>query len=136
MKAGVKMIMTGVAVVLFSALVLVILCSVKFHYETSKMSPVVTKQIAENVFVVKDDFVNMYLIKNQDTYIAVDAGIHIKKIREELAEMNISPENVQAVFLTHAHSDHTGGLPLFTNAEVYLSKKEKFRPNKKINTLD
>jgi hydroxyacylglutathione hydrolase len=136
MKTGVKRIMTCMAGVLFSVLVLVILFSAKFHYETSKMSPVVTKQIAENVFVVKDDFVNMYLIKNQDNYIVIDAGIHIRKIREELAELNIRPENVQAVFLTHTHSDHIGGLSLFTNAEVYLSKKEKFRSHKKINTLD
>jgi hypothetical protein len=50
--------MTCMTGVLFSALVLVILFSVKFYFETLKMHPVQTKQIAENVFVVKDDFLN------------------------------------------------------------------------------
>jgi glyoxylase-like metal-dependent hydrolase (beta-lactamase superfamily II) len=32
---------------------------------------------------------------------------------------------VAAVFLTHADSDHTGGLPVFANADVYLPSEEE-----------
>jgi len=38
------------------------------------MRPAKTGKISENGYVNKDDFVNMYLIKNSIGYIAIDAG--------------------------------------------------------------
>ena len=46
----------------------------KFSSETGKMTPVETGQISEHGYAIKDEFVNMYLIKDSSGYIAIDAG--------------------------------------------------------------
>jgi N-acyl homoserine lactone hydrolase len=41
-----------------------------------------------------------------------------------LAEAGVSPADVQHVFLTHAHFDHTGNTDAFPNATFYLQERE------------
>lgn len=96
----------------------------KFSSETGKMTPVATGQISEHGFAIKDDFVNMYLIKDSLGYIAIDAGKDIKTIEIELQKLNIKPDEVIAVFLTHSDMDHVAALLLFTNAKLYMAREE------------
>jgi len=96
----------------------------KFSSETGKMTPVETGQISEHGFAIKDEFVNMYLIKDSLGYIAIDAGKDIEVIETELQKLNIKPEEVFAVFLTHSDMDHVAGLPLFKNAKLYMARNE------------
>ncbi len=89
------------------------------------MSAVETGEIAQNVFSVKDAFVNLYLVKNGDHYIAFDAGNDRKNIQKELKKLNIEPEKIDAVLLTHTDGDHVAGISLFKNASIYISKQEE-----------
>lgn len=41
-----------------------------------------------------------------------------------LAQCDVKPEDVEHVFLTHAHFDHMGGLRLFPNAKFYIQERE------------
>ncbi|PIC80522.1 MBL fold metallo-hydrolase [Sporosarcina sp. P18a] len=43
--------------------------------------------------------------------ILIDAGIAKTKIEKALMNVNIRPDQVEAVFITHAHGDHVKGLP-------------------------
>ena len=97
----------------------------KFKSEISKMHVTETKEVVHNVFAIKDSFVNMFLVKDSDNYVAVDAGEDIKVVRAELVKLNIDSSKVVAVFLTHGDGDHTAALPLFKNAKVYLSSQEE-----------
>jgi glyoxylase-like metal-dependent hydrolase (beta-lactamase superfamily II) len=97
----------------------------KFKSETKKMHPVETGFIVDNIYAVKNDFVNMYLIKDNSQYIAIDAGKDVVVIAEELKKLNINPDMVTAVLLTHTDMDHVAGIPLFINAKIYLSKQEE-----------
>ncbi len=45
--------------------------------------------------------------------ILVDIGVSTKKTVAALAELNIDPESIKAVFITHTHSDHISGLKTF-----------------------
>jgi glyoxylase-like metal-dependent hydrolase (beta-lactamase superfamily II) len=42
----------------------------------------------------------------------------------QLAKIGLKPTDIQTVVLSHAHFDHTGGLNLFTNAEVYWARAD------------
>ncbi len=98
---------------------------VKFYLESRKLSPLETREIAAGVYAVKDTYVNLFLIKTNDAYIAIDAGINEKHVQEALERLKIDPKKVAAVFLTHSDSDHIGACRLFPNAVIYLSKAEE-----------
>ena len=56
--------------------------------------------------------------------ILVDTGINCKQLKIALASLNIAPETIKAIFLTHEHSDHITGLRVFAssyNIPVYAT---------------
>ena len=84
-----------------------------------------TGMVAPGIYAVKNKYVNMYLLKDSDTYIAFDAGNDVESVANELKLLNINPDKVTALFLTHSDGDHVGGLKLFKNATIYLSNDEE-----------
>ncbi|MCL2818835.1 MAG: MBL fold metallo-hydrolase [Actinomycetia bacterium] len=95
-----------------------------FLYQQSLMNPLPTGEVTPGIYAIQDSIVNMYLIEGVNGYLAIDAGADKDHVAEELVRIGVSPDEVGAVLLTHSDSDHTAGLPLFTNAEVYLSDEE------------
>ena len=91
----------------------------------AQITVVETGIVAPGIFAVKNTYVNMYLMKDSDTYIAFDAGNDVEAVANELKVLNINPDKVTALFLTHSDGDHVGGLKLFKNATVYLSRDEE-----------
>ncbi len=70
---------------------------------------------------------NCSLLSAGGTHILFDAGISMRRIRAALAQQLLSPQEISAVFITHAHSDHTAGLrtwakqcavPIYASAET------------------
>lgn len=57
---------------------------------------------------------NAVLVSGGSTHILLDAGISARKIRNGLAELGVDPGELSAVFITHEHSDHIGGLRVLT----------------------
>jgi glyoxylase-like metal-dependent hydrolase (beta-lactamase superfamily II) len=79
--------------------------------------------------------VNAYVIKMNGKNILIDAGTAglygptLGHLTENLRKIGIAPEAIDAVLITHIHSDHTGGLMqgskmVFPNATIYISKRE------------
>lgn len=67
---------------------------------------------------------NCTFIGSDRTRILIDAGLSRKEIVERLAAIGESPERLDAIFVTHEHSDHTCGLPAFARkfkTPVYLT---------------
>jgi hydroxyacylglutathione hydrolase len=135
MNKIVKSILIGVGVLLSVVVILCITYYFKFNYETGKMKPLDTKEMTPGVFAIRDDFVNFYLVKDSDSYVAIDSGNNPKNVAGELKKLNIDPLQIKAVFLTHTHMDHIAGLRIFTNAKIYLSKDEKFN-YKRLNPMN
>lgn len=116
-------------ILLILAIVLISVPCVSFiaisKYEISKMHPSETQRLFDNIYIVRNEHVNFYLVKNDDGYIAIDAGISKEKAGEELYKLDIRPEEVHTVFLTHTDSDHVGALELFDKAKVYIYSEEE-----------
>jgi glyoxylase-like metal-dependent hydrolase (beta-lactamase superfamily II) len=97
----------------------------KFKSEIKKMHPTATGKIVDNIFAIKDEFVNIYVLQDSNQYIVIDAGQDIEVVAAEFKKLNINPDLVIAVLLTHTDPDHVAGVPLFKNAKIYLAKEEE-----------
>ncbi len=45
-------------------------------------------------------------------------------LENSLKKEGYSPEDIDKIIMTHLHWDHTGGLPLFKNAKIYVNEDE------------
>ena len=88
------------------------------------ISPTSTKKIENGIYAVITGISNFYIIKADEKLIAFDTGMNAVMSRAGFKKLGLDPNDVSHVFLTHSDYDHTGGLSLFKNAKVYLSKKE------------
>jgi len=96
----------------------------KMQYEQSIMTPLATGEVIPGIYAVNNGFVNCYLAGQGDEYLMIDAGNDIRQTKAALEQLDISPDAVKAVFLTHSDSDHAAALSLFPDAQVYLPALE------------
>jgi len=98
---------------------------VRAKSQQRQMTPVETSQITNDIWAVRDGIVNMYLIKDGNEFISIDAGQKKRVVKEEFQKLGIDPDQIKAVLLTHSDFDHAGAISLFKNAQVYLAKDEE-----------
>ena len=72
-----------------------------------------------------------YFVQRDGANLLFDAGNGgaDSRLIPELEKLGIAPEDIDCLFLTHLHGDHTGGMlkdgkAVFTNATIYLNKDE------------
>ena len=70
---------------------------------------------------------NSLFIETQNTKLLVDAGVSSKKIETALNDINVDPNTLDGILVTHEHTDHVQGLgtlskkfdlPVFVNQET------------------
>ncbi len=69
---------------------------------------------------------NSSLIVTDKVKILVDLGTTCLYVEKRLKELEISPLEINAIFLTHTHIDHIAGIKVFVkkyNPKIYLSEK-------------
>lgn len=64
---------------------------------------------------------NCYLVKTDETALLVDAGISGKKIWDGLDKTETPKENLQALLITHEHSDHAKSIGTLVKKKKQLS---------------
>ena len=68
---------------------------------------------------------NCTYVETDDVKLLIDIGMNSKYIKEHLAELGVKPEEIDYIFMTHTHSDHTGALRVFLKSykpQVVLTK--------------
>lgn len=69
---------------------------------------------------------NCTFIQTESKKILIDIGMNNKYIVSKLAELNVKPEEIDYVFITHTHADHTGAMKVFfknNSPMVFLDEK-------------
>ncbi|MCR5623948.1 MAG: MBL fold metallo-hydrolase, partial [Lachnospiraceae bacterium] len=67
---------------------------------------------------------NCIYISDGDSHILVDAGISRKRIVDGLKELNVTPDMLSGIFITHEHSDHIKGIEMmekYFNVPLYAT---------------
>lgn len=69
---------------------------------------------------------NSLFVSCRNSSILIDAGLSGIEIERRLNAVNISPESLSAIIITHEHSDHVKGAGILSrrfNLPVYITKK-------------
>ncbi|MCI8411416.1 MAG: MBL fold metallo-hydrolase [Clostridia bacterium] len=70
---------------------------------------------------------NSLFVETSNTKLLIDAGVSSKKIENALLDINVEPSSIDAILVTHEHTDHVQGLgtfskkfdlPVFVNQET------------------
>lgn len=54
---------------------------------------------------------NALLVESADTLILLDCGVSLRILDDRMRAVGRSPEDIDAILITHEHSDHISGLP-------------------------
>ena len=69
---------------------------------------------------------NASYLETNNKKILIDFGTTLKYTKEKLYEIGVDLKDIDYVFITHSHGDHTHGLEAFTrkyNAKIFLTEK-------------
>lgn len=53
---------------------------------------------------------NSLFVETQNTKLLIDAGVSCKKIETALSNIDIDPNSIDGILVTHEHTDHVQGL--------------------------
>lgn len=69
---------------------------------------------------------NLTYIETARAKVLLDAGLSASEIKKRLALLQVAPEEINAILITHEHSDHIKGLDVFAskyNTKIYVHTK-------------
>lgn len=78
---------------------------------------------------------NTTYIEYKNTKMLIDAGISFQMAQQRAAEKGIDLKQVNVILITHEHSDHINGLPVYlknTHATLYMHKDSFYQMSPKI----
>lgn len=81
---------------------------------------------------------NSLLVTNENTKILIDAGLAGKNIVNELKKIDVNLEDIDAILVTHGHSDHVKGVGVLSrkaDIPIYANKAEMPNIKKKIGSV-
>ena len=69
---------------------------------------------------------NVTYVEYKNTKILIDLGMNLSYIKDALTNHNVDLNDINAILITHTHSDHISGLSTFTkkyNPDIYITHK-------------
>ena len=108
------------------ALLLVALIAGVIFLRVKRHSFEPAQPVRASVVRLRNSFVDLYGAKSGDRVILFDAGVDNegKAVDALLAALGATRDSVSDVFLTHAHGDHVGAVPLLPHALVHAGQAD------------
>lgn len=81
---------------------------------------------------------NSVYIGTDNTKILIDAGISGTKVKQALRDINVSLDDIDAVFVTHEHLDHINGIGVISrkyNIPIYATEGTWYNMSQKIGKI-
>ena len=69
---------------------------------------------------------NAYYIWNRDTAVLIDCGLSTKQILARLEKVGVLHPQIDAVFITHEHTDHVSSCAILEKRLNRLGKRQPF----------
>lgn len=69
---------------------------------------------------------NALFLEHKNTKILIDCGISCKRVADSLQSIDVCPQEIDAIVVTHEHSDHVSGVRVFSHkfgCKVYSGEK-------------
>ena len=82
---------------------------------------------------------NLTYIETPNTKILIDAGLSASEITRRLSLLNVEPEKINAILVTHEHTDHIKGIDVFASkyhTKVYVHNKGLWALKAKLKKAD
>ena len=91
--------------------------------------PLNTGRIDDHVVCVREWIANIFFYTKNGTTIMIDAGYNYDRLKEKMEWLDIDPQSIRHILITHQDSDHVGAVErdsdgLFKEATIYLSETE------------
>lgn len=91
--------------------------------------PLNTGWIDENVACVREWVANIFFYRKNGTTIMIDAGYNYERLEEKMGWLDIKPEEIKHILITHQDTDHVGAVEadspgLFKEAVLYVGETE------------
>ncbi len=63
---------------------------------------------------------HVYLIKGETKNVLIDTGVTagFERLKDQLSQLDLTPDDIHLIILTHEHFDHIGATPFFESAIV------------------
>ena len=91
--------------------------------------PLNTGWVDDHVACVREWVANVFFYRKGDTTIMIDAGYNYDRLEEKMGWLEIDPESIRHILITHQDTDHVGAVEadspgLFREATLYFGEIE------------
>lgn len=91
--------------------------------------PLNTGFIDDRVFVIREWVANIFFYKKGKQVIMIDAGYNYDRLAEKMRWLNLDPQEIDHILITHQDTDHVGAIEidsdqLFEHSTIYIGDIE------------
>lgn len=91
--------------------------------------PLNTGSIDDRVKCIREYVANIFFYTKNNTTIMIDAGYNYEKLKEKMEWLDIKPEEIKHILITHQDTDHVGAIEddsdlLFKDSTIYIGEIE------------